>query len=194
MDFNLGKTLIWSYSFKPHNPANMEKCKYSKKKKLTTAWILHDHCFDIFVPLFCSSLCRSLGQFCPYQESLEQHEKSYAHHELARVSCYQTLFDQKWPIKPETSAIQENTLVLYKGSSCKSLLALIVEFRNVFSRACGLIRPNCSGCPFPSPHLKGAGIVDSGTCPSPSANLFRKECQGCQVSTRTKNQAAQPHV
>ncbi len=32
------------------------------------------------------------------------------------------------------------------------------------SCACSLMRPHCSGCPFPSPHLKGAGLGDPGTC------------------------------
>ncbi len=70
----------------------------------------------------------------------------------------------------------------------------------LFPRACSLVRPRCSGCPFPSPHRKGAGIGDSGTSPRPRfegcarqpsgqeatwANLSRKECQG-------RNEARKP--
>ena len=67
-------------------------------------------------------------------------------------------------------------------------------------------RPHCSGCPFPSPHLKGAGIGNSGTSPRPrfegctrqpsgqeahSANLFRKECQGCNEARKPSCPAPQ---
>ncbi len=37
--------------------------------------------------------------------------------------------------------------------------------RHVFSCACSLIRPHYLECPFPSPHLKRAGICNSGTNP-----------------------------
>ncbi len=40
-----------------------------------------------------------------------------------------------------------------------SFVFLSADF--LFSWACSHLRPHCSGCPFPSPHLKGAGIRDS---------------------------------
>ena len=34
-----------------------------------------------------------------------------------------------------------------------------------FCRTCSHIGPHCSGCPFPAPHLKGAGLRHSGRYP-----------------------------
>ncbi len=76
----------------------------------------------------------------------------------------------------------------------------------VLSCAFSLVRPHCSGSPFPSPHLKGAGIGNSGTSPRPrfegcarqpsgqearSANLFRKDCQGCNEARKPSCTAPQ---
>jgi hypothetical protein len=80
-----------------------------------------------------------------------------------------------------------------RGSSVSSADDAALSFRFVFSCACSLVRPHCSGCPFPSPHLKALGSATQGQArdrelsegcarqPSGqeahSASLFRKECR-----------------
>ncbi len=76
-----------------------------------------------------------------------------------------------------------------------------------FSWACSLVRPHRSGCPFPSPHLKGAEIGDSGTCPRPrfegcarrplqAKRQLRRTYSGrsARVATRPESQAALPRT
>ncbi len=75
-----------------------------------------------------------------------------------------------------------------------------------FRERAAIFDHNCSGCPFPSPHLKGARLRNAGPRPSRDsnaakgntqdmdatlANLLRKECQGCKEA---EGQAAPPHV
>ena len=76
---------------------------------------------------------------------------------------------------------------------------------NVFSCACSLIRPHCSGCPFPSPHLKALGSATQGQArdrdsraalgnPQDKRHL-RQTYSGrsARVATRPESQAAPPH-
>ncbi len=70
---------------------------------------------------------------------------------------------------------------------------------------CSHLRPHCTECPFPSPHLKGAAIRNSGPCQARDsnaaqgntqdmeatlANLLRKECQGFCSETRRPSRPA----
>ena len=68
-------------------------------------------------------------------------------------------------------------------------------------------RPHCSGCPFPSPHLKAPGSATQGhardrvsrAAPGNPQDtrpirpiLFRKECQGCNEARKPSCPA--PHI
>ncbi len=56
-----------------------------------------------------------------------------------------------------------------------------VEFSCEFS----LIRPHCLGCHFPSPHLKGAGIGNSGTSPRPRFEGCTRQPSGKGIFGKT---------
>jgi hypothetical protein len=75
----------------------------------------------------------------------------------------------------------------------------------VFSCACSLIRPHCSGCPFPSPDLKALGSATQGQArdrdsraslgnPQDKRHIRQTNSgRSARVATRPESQAAPPH-
>ncbi len=67
-------------------------------------------------------------------------------------------------------------------------------------------RPHCSGCPFPSPHLKALGSATQGHARDPNSRATLGNPQdkrhiwqiysgrSAKVATRPESQAAQPHT
>ncbi len=81
---------------------------------------------------------------------------------------------------------------------------------SVFSCACSLVRPHCSGCPFPSTHLKALGSETQGHARDRDSraalgnpqdkrhklphNRQTYSGRSSRVATRPESQSAPPHI
>ncbi len=84
----------------------------------------------------------------------------------------------------------------FRFDQVKVHLSGIFYIALIFSCACSYLRSLCSRSPFSSPHLKSAGLSNSGPCPSarleccarnhpePGGNWWNKSSQDSESDTR----------
>ena len=110
-------------------------------------------------------------------------------------------------MEPNFAQLVEADVTLHEplASGFSQAVVIWCICQSVFSCACSLIRPHCSGCPFPSPHLKALGSATQGQARDRDSRAalgnpqdmrqLRQTYSGrsARVATRPESQAAPPH-